>query len=59
MVGVNDRLSPEEAGLAKVKADYLQSDEEWFQGMARRVRNFVTLGQIDFKDAGCQENKKA
>lgn len=57
MVGMNDRLSPEEAGLAKVKADYLQSDEEWFQGMARRFRNFVPLDQIDFTAAGHREIK--
>lgn len=57
LVGVNNRLSPEEAGLAKVKADYLQSDDEWFQGMARRFRNFVPLDQIDFTTAGRREIK--
>lgn len=43
MIGINDRLSPEEAGLAKVKADFLQSDSHWFLGQAERYSHFVEL----------------
>lgn len=45
LVGQNDRLSPEEAALARVTADYLQSDPEWFAAQALRFRNFVPLEQ--------------
>lgn len=41
MVGQNDRLSPEDAALARVKADWLQSDPRWFWGQAERFRHFV------------------
>lgn len=41
MIGVNDRLSPEEAALIKVKADYLQNNLEWFRGQAARYHCFV------------------
>lgn len=43
MVGKNDRLSPEDAALARVKADYLQADRNWFMGQAARFRRFVPL----------------
>lgn len=43
MVGQNDRLSPEEAALARVTADYLQGDPEWFLAQAERYRYFVPL----------------
>lgn len=42
MIGKNARLSPEEAGRAKVLADYYQSEPEWFLGQAERFRRFVT-----------------
>lgn len=41
MVGKNDRLSPEEAALARVKADWLQKEPRWFLGQAQRFQNFV------------------
>lgn len=41
MVGKNHRLSPEEAALARVKADWLQSEPRWFLGQAERFRHFV------------------
>lgn len=43
MVGQNERLSPEEAALARVTADYLQGDPEWFLAQAERYRHFVPL----------------
>lgn len=46
MVGKNDRLSPEEAGLARVKADFYQSDPAWFLGLAERFRRFVPLDEL-------------
>lgn len=45
MVGQNDRLSPEDAALARVTADYLQGDPEWFLAQADRYRRFVPLEQ--------------
>ena len=41
MVGQNHRLSPEEAALARVKADWLQSDPRWFRGQVERYKHFV------------------
>lgn len=43
MVGENHRLSPEAAALARVKADWLQSDPKWFLGQAERFRHFVPV----------------
>lgn len=45
LVGRNDRLSPEEAALARVTADHLQSDPRWFVAQAQRYRHFVPLDQ--------------
>ena len=42
MVGKNARLTPEEAGLARVKADFYQNEPEWFLGQAERFRHFTT-----------------
>lgn len=43
LVGKNDRLSPEEAAFARVTADYLQSDPDWFIAQADRYQQFVSL----------------
>ena len=43
LVGQNDRLAPEAAALARVTADYLQGDPEWFLAQAERYRRFVPL----------------
>lgn len=43
MIGQNYRLSPEKAAMARVKADWLQSDPQWFLGQAERYRHFVAL----------------
>ena len=45
MVGQNNRLSPEEAAHAKVTADFLQSDPEWFVAQAARYQAFTPLEQ--------------
>lgn len=41
MVGRNDRLSPEAAALARVKADWLQNEPAWFCGQAANFSRFV------------------
>lgn len=41
--GCCHRLSPEDAGLAKVRADYLQGDKAWFLGQAHRYDSFVEV----------------
>ena len=42
MIGKNARLTPEEAGLARVKADFYQNEPEWFLGQAERFQHFET-----------------
>lgn len=49
MIGQNDRLIPEEAGLARVKADFLQGEPEWFVGMAKRFSYFVPLEKCNLQ----------
>lgn len=46
MVGRNDRLTPEKAALARVKADFLRSEPEWFLGQAERYRGFVPVDRL-------------
>lgn len=48
MIGHNNRLSPEEAALARVQADFFQGDPRWFYGQYLRFRHFVPLDQIEF-----------
>lgn len=43
MVGKNERLTPEEAGFVRVKADWLQNDLLWFKKQARRFSRFVPV----------------
>ena len=45
LVGQNDRLSPEDAALARVTADYLQNEPVWFVTQALRYREFYPLEQ--------------
>ena len=45
-IGTNDRLTPEEAARARVKADFLQAEPEWFVGQAQRYAHFVPLDQL-------------
>ena len=49
-VGINHRLSPEEAALARVRADFLQSDPERFVGQAEQFARFVPLEELDFSE---------
>lgn len=49
LVGQNDRLSPEEAALARVTADHLQAEPGWFVGQAMQFRNFIPLEQEPWK----------
>ena len=44
--GKNARLSPEDAALARVRADFLQGEEGWFLGQAERFSRFVPLDQL-------------
>lgn len=43
LVGRNHRLTPEEAGYAKVKADFLQHDKEWFARQVECFSHFVPV----------------
>lgn len=43
MAGKNHRLSPEMAGLARVRADWFQSEPDWFRGQAARFSKFVPI----------------
>lgn len=49
MIGQNERLSPEDAALARVRADYLQAEPGWFVGQAERFSRFVPLDQLEEK----------
>lgn len=49
MIGKNARLSPEDAALARVTADYLQTNPEWFIAQATRFQNFIPLEQNPWK----------
>lgn len=55
MVGKNARLSPEDAAFARVKADYLQNEPEWFAAQARRFQEFVPLEQLSFDSNSTEE----
>lgn len=46
MIGQNARLSPEDAAEARVRADYLQGDPQWFVAQAERFQQFVPLDQL-------------
>lgn len=46
LVGENDRLTPEEAGYARVRANYLQNEPEWFLSMAENFSRFVPIDQL-------------
>lgn len=50
MIGQNDRLSPDEAGHARVKSDFLRAEPEWFLGQAERYKHFVPLDQLEEKE---------
>lgn len=47
MIGKNDRLSPEEAALARVKIDYCREEPDWFVRMADLFSEFVPLEELD------------
>ena len=55
MIGKNHRLSPEDAALARVKADWLQSDPKWFLGQAERYRHFVEITDDMLKELASGE----
>ena len=50
MVGHNDRLDPEQAGYARVLADWLQNSPEWFQGQARNFSHFMPVTEETFRN---------
>lgn len=43
MVGQNDRMTPDQAARAKVRADWLQQDPAWFRAQTQRFSRFVPL----------------
>lgn len=49
MVGQNARLTPDEAALARVTADYLQTNPDWFAAQAARYQHFVPLEKEPWK----------
>ncbi|MGN1345823.1 MAG: radical SAM protein [Eubacteriales bacterium] len=46
MIGKNHRLTPDMAAYARVKADWLQGDTDWFLGQAARFARFVPLDRL-------------
>lgn len=54
MIGTNDRLTPEEAGLARVKADFYLAEAPWFKGQAERFKRFVPLEKLADLEPGEQ-----
>ena len=63
MVGYNYRLSPEQAALARVKADWIQGDPKWFWGQAQRFSHFVPVTPEMFQEQserpGCEISCRA
>lgn len=55
LVGQNSRLSPEDAALARVTADYLMNEPEWFVAQAARFREFMPLDQTPWEMGTAQE----
>lgn len=47
MIGRNHRLSPEEAGRAKVEEMWQQGNREFFGGMAEMYQRFVPLQELE------------
>lgn len=56
--GKNHRLSPREAALARVTADWLQGDEHWFLGQAERFSYFVPVTTERLNSQSQEEPKK-
>ena len=54
-VGTNHRLSPEEAALARVRADFRLLPAEHFVGQAEHFARFVPLDQLDFSEEHHQQ----
>lgn len=55
MIGVNARLTPEEAAFARVQADYWQNAPEWFVMQARRYQAFVPLEKLSLEKKSATE----
>lgn len=49
LFGQNDRLSPKQAGLARVQADFYQQEPAWFLGQAKRYSYFVDVSDEMYK----------
>lgn len=43
LVGQNDRMTPDQAARAKVRADWLQQEPDWFLAQTRRFSRFVPV----------------
>lgn len=56
MVGQNERLSPEEAALARVKTDFLTGDGDWFWRQAERFGRFQK-GEERFRENSDEEKR--
>lgn len=55
MVGQNERLSPKEAALARVKTDFLTGEKDWFWRQAERFGRFQEGEDRFFKNSGEDE----
>ena len=59
LVGQNDRLSPEDAALARVTAEYLQDEPARFVSRAAQFQSFVPLDQKPWEmGAGSEEGMR-
>ena len=56
MVGQNERLSPEEAALARVKTDFLTGEGDWFWRQAERFGRFQK-GEERFRENSDEEKR--
>lgn len=45
LIGVNDRMTPDQAARAKVRADWLQQEPAWFRAQTERFSKFVPLSE--------------
>ena len=56
MVGQNERLSPEEAALARVKTNFLTGEGDWFWRQAERFGRFQK-GEERFRENSDEEKR--
>ncbi|MGN1181741.1 MAG: radical SAM/SPASM domain-containing protein [Faecalibacillus sp.] len=55
LVGKNDRLTPQQAGLARVQADFYQREPQWFIGQAHRYSRFMSVTDDKYEELSKME----